>query len=163
MDGKVERKYLGHYVDAAAPGATETNYERLGEDLEEYTVEMGAQVDKKKNILGNNSTLISSYEPSASVEPFYANMGSALYTRVQKIVDERQVLDKLKTTVVEVQLWTADTGDEFTAYREDAMIEAVSYGGDSTGVQLPFNIHYTGNRVKGLFDITTRTFTPATT
>ena len=158
---KIERKFLAHFVDAAEPGAVQTDYERLGEDLEELVVEMSAQVDKKKNILGNSSTLISSYEPSASVEPYYATKGSALGARLQKIADERPVLDKLKTTVVEVQLWTADTGDEFTAYREDAMIELVSYGGDNTGVQLPFNIHLTGNRVKGVFDISTRMFTPA--
>ena len=48
------------------------------------------------------------------------------------------------------------------AYREDAIIEVVSYGGDTTGYQIPFNLHHVGNRVKGTFNIASKTFTPAT-
>ena len=45
------------------------------------------------------------------------------------------------------------------AYKEDGIIEVVSYGGDTTGYQIPFNVHSTGNRVKGTFDLATKTFT----
>lgn len=158
--GKIERKLLAHFIDAAMPGATQTDYVRLGEDLEEYTVSMGAQVDKKKNILGGNSTNVSAYEPSAAVDPFYAERGSPMYDRLQDIADRRLVLDDLKTRVVEAQLWTADIGTEFTAYEEEAVIEVVSYGGSYDGYKIPFNIHYTGVRRKGKFDVQTRAFTP---
>jgi hypothetical protein len=158
--GKIQRKYLAHYIDAAEPGAAE-NYMRLGGDLEEYIVELSAQVDKKKNILGQTSTLISGYEPQASVEPYYAEAGTPLFARLQKIVEERLVLDDLKTSVLDVHLWTAELGTEFEAFREEAYIEPVSYGGDTTGYQIPFNIHLTGIRTKGTFDTEERTFTPA--
>ena len=67
---KIERKYLAHYIDAAVN--VEAAYEQLGKDLEEFSPELSAQVETKKNILGNTSIVISSYEKTASVEPFYA-------------------------------------------------------------------------------------------
>lgn len=159
ITGKIKRKYLAHYIDASATSTP--SYVRLGADLEEYTVEMNANVETKQNILGESSTIIDGYEPQTSVEPYYAEAGSALHNRLQKIVDERQTLDDLKTTVLEVHLWEEGTTEgTFVAYKEDAIIEVVSYGGDTTGYQIPFNIHNVGNRVKGKFALATKTFTP---
>lgn len=159
ITGKIKRKYLAHYIDASATSTP--SYVRLGADLEEYTVEMNANVETKQNILGESSTIIDGYEPQTSVEPYYAEAGSALHNRLQKIVDERQTLDDLKTTVVEVHLWEeGSTTGTFVAYKEDAIIEVVSYGGDTTGYQIPFNLHHIGNRVKGTFAVATNTFTP---
>lgn len=42
--------------------------------------------------------------------------------------------------------------------REACYIEVVSYGGDTTGYQIPFNVHYTGVKVKGKFDVNTKKF-----
>ena len=154
---KIDRKYLAHYIDAGKPGAEE--YQRLGKDLEEYSPEMSAQVDTKKNILGETSILISGYEKTASVEPYYAEEGDLLFEKLQEIIDEGKVLDDLKTTVVEVKLWKNADGENYEAYKEDAYIEVTSYGGDTTGYQIPFTLHYTGNKVKGTFNIQTKTFT----
>ena len=41
------------------------------------------------------------------------------------------------------------------------MIGVVSYVGDTTGYQIPFNLHYTGFKTAGTFNISTKTFTPA--
>ena len=159
---QIERKYMAHYLDAST---TETpTYELLGADLEEYTIEMNANVETKQNILGASSTFISGYEPQASVEPYIADKDTQLFKRLQTIIDERQALDKLKSTAVEVHLWETTEGAKiYPAYREDVLIEPVSYGGDTTAYQIPFNLHYVGNRTKGTFNVETKTFTPATT
>ena len=156
---KIERKYLAHFINAAAIGTEDAVYERLGKDLEEYSPELAAQVDTKKNILGETSILISSYEKTGTVEPFYAESGSALFTRLQDIIDEHRVLDELKTDVVEVKLWENAENGAYPAIREEVYIEVTSYGGDTTGYQIPFTLHYTGNKVKGTFDVATRSFT----
>lgn len=153
---KIERKFLAHYINTAQSG--EAVYERLGKDLEEYSPELAAQVDTKKNILGETSVLISGYEKSGSVEPYYAESGSGLFARLQEIIDDQLVLDQLKTDVVEVKLWEESAGS-FPAYKEEVIIEVVSYGGDTTGYQIPFKLHYTGSRVKGSFNVDTKTFT----
>jgi len=157
---KIERKYLAHFINTAAPGG-EAAYERLGKDLEEYTPELAAEVETKKNILGETSILISSYEKTAAVEPYYAEKESGLFTRLQAIIDGSLVLDDLKTDVVEVKLWEEETSGAYPAIREEAYIEVTSYGGDTTGYQIPFTLHYTGEKVKGTFNVSTKTFTAA--
>ena len=154
---KIERKYMAHYINAALDG--EAVYERLGQDLEEFSPEMAAQVETKKNILGENSILISGYEKTAAVEPFYAKKGSALFTRLQEIIDGDLVLDALKADVVDVKLWDENEAGEYPAVKEAVYIEVTSYGGDTSGYQIPFTIHYTGQKVKGKFNVTTKTFT----
>ena len=158
---KIERKLLAHFINAAAAGAEVPVYERLGADLEEYSVEMSAQVETKKNILGQNSVVISGYEKTGSVEPFYAENGSALFDRLQQIIDKGLVLDALKADVVEVKLWDAEVDNKYPAIREEVVLEVVSYGGDTTGYQIPFKLHFTGNKVKGSFNVATKTFTEA--
>ena len=157
---KIERKYLAHFINTAQRDA-QACYERLGKDLEEYSPELSAQVDTKKNILGETSVLISGYEKTGAVEPYYAVAGSALFERLQSIIDEGKVLDELKADVVEVKLWEAETEKGFPAIREEVYIEVTSDGGDTTGYQIPFTLHYTGSKVKGSFDVSTRTFTMA--
>ena len=156
--GKIERKYLAHFINTAAPGG-EAAYERLGKDLEEYSPEMSAEVNTSKNILGETSILISSYEKTGAVEPFYADKESALFTRLQAIIDGNLTLDDLKTDVVEVKLWETASTNAYPAIKEEAYIEITSYGGDTTGYQIPFTLHYTGEKVKGTFNISTKVFT----
>ena len=156
---KIERNYMAHFINAAKEG--EAVYERLGQDLEEFSPEMSAQVETKKNILGENSVLISGYEKTAAVEPFYANQGSQLFQRLQEIIDGDLTLDDLKADMVDVKLWDADEAGAYPAVKETVFIEVTSYGGDTTGYQIPFTIHYTGEKVKGTFNVSTRTFTAA--
>lgn len=158
---KIKRMLMAHFIDTDATQLT-PNYVRLGDDLEEFSVEMNANVETKKNILGNTTTSIDGYEPQASVEPYYAKIGDALFNRLQKIFDERLTLDDLITHVLDVHLWEEVSTGVFVAYREDAIIEVVSGGGDTTGYQIPFNVHLTGNRVKGKFTAATKTFVPDT-
>ena len=156
---KIERKYLAHFINTADSG--EAVYERLGKDLEEFSPELSAQVDTKKNILGETSVIISSYEKTGAVETYYADTESGLFAKLQAIIDGGLVLDKLKTDVVEVKLWEQGEENVFPAIREEAYIEVTSYGGDTTGYQIPFNLHFTGNKVSGTFDVGSRTFTAA--
>jgi hypothetical protein len=150
---------MAHYIDASliAPAA----YTRLGKDLEEYNVELNAEVNSTQNILGETSKTISSYEAQSSVEPFYADEDDPMFTKLQDIIDNRKTLDDLKTTTVEVHLWdeVEATPGSYVAYKEDALIEISSYGGDSTGYQIAFNVHNIGNRVKGKFAVATKAFT----
>ena len=122
---------------------------------------MAAQVETKKNILGETSILISGYEKTASVEPYYADAGSDLFTRLQTIIDDQLTLDALKTDVVEVKLWEPESEGVYPAVKESAYIEITSYGGDTTGYQIPFTLHFTGEKTKGTFNISTKTFTAA--
>ena len=71
------------------------------------------------------------------------------------------VLEDLKADVVEVKLWDMGKDGSYPAVREECYIEVNSYGGDTSGYQIPFTLHYTGRKEKGSFDVTTKTFTAA--
>ena len=158
---KIERKFLAHMINAT-PGTEADTYERLGDDLEEFSAEMNANVEKTQNILGQTSIKITGYEKSGSVEPYYAEKGSKLFDFLQKIIDDDLTLDACKTDVVEVKLWEAASLDStYPATKEEVYIEVASYGGDTTGYQIPFNVHYTGVKTKGTFNVSTKAFSPA--
>lgn len=160
---KIERKYMAHFLNAnIGQDAGAAQYERLGQDLEEYSAELNAQVDTTNNILGRKSIKISSYDKSGSVEPYYADKDSPLFNALQAIIDGDLLLDSLKTDIVEVHLWEEASSGAFPAVKEECYIEIVSYGGDTTGYQIPFNVHYTGKKTKGTFDLETLAFTEGT-
>lgn len=151
---KIERKYMAHFLQVGE------DMIRLGKDLEEYSPEMSAQVEKTKNILGETSVSIVGYEKTGAVEPYFAESGDPLFEKLQAIIDGDLTLDACKAAVVEVKLWDGE-GDSYPAIREQCFLEVTSYGGDTQGYQIPFNIHYTGQKESGTFSTSTKTFTPA--
>lgn len=157
---KIERKYMAHYLNAAF-GSDTASYVRLGSDLEEYSPELSANVEKKNNILGQTSVVIDSYQKQGEVAPYYAEKDDPLFEKLQAIIDGDLTLDNLKTDIVEVKLWGEASTGAYPAVKEECYIEIVSYGGDTTGYQIPFNVHYTGVKTAGTFNPNTRTFTAA--
>lgn len=155
----MERKWLGHYIDASFNGTT-SKYIRLGEDLEEYSIEMNPDTETKKNILGANSVRVKGYEPQSSVDTYYAYEGDELYNQLETIVNTRATGSKLRTTVVDVLV--NSKGEVQWAYREDVVIVPKSHGGDTAGINIPFEVHYCGNRTAGTFEPETKTFTVST-
>lgn len=156
---KIERKFLAHFINPSASSSSSASFIRLGKDLEEYSAELSAEVEKKKNILGETSIMVTSYEKSGTVEPYYAEKGDPLFDRLQEIIDTSAVLDACNAEVVEVKMWEAESSGAYPAVKEKVVIEITSYGGDNTGYQIPFNIHYTGEKEVGTFNIATKTFT----
>lgn len=160
VTGKIDRKYMAHYIDAGSLcGGPTPKYERLGKDLEEYNVELNPDTETSKNILGESTFKHNGYEVSSDADPFYADTTSDLFTALQKIVDGRLKDDGLKTKAVEVHLWTEATEGKYEAYQQDCYVVPTSYGGDTSGYQIPFTVNYVGERVKGKFDISSGTFT----
>lgn len=153
---KIERKYLAHFIDAGF-GDTETNYIRLGKDLEEYVEELNPDVEVNKNILGEQNVQHNGYEVQSEIDPFYAYTGDPLFEALAEIANERKTGDDCVTTKVDVLLDA--TGQIMWAYREDIWVVPNSIGGDTSGVQIPFSVYNAGNRVKGTFDMKTKKFT----
>lgn len=164
----IERKYLAHYLDAAFDTTyAATNYVRLGKDLEDFSEELNSDVQTSKNILGEQSVKVAGYEPQGSVDPFYYDdYDDALSNKIMDIANTRATGDKCKTSMVDVLLKPGATEDDeptvVWAYREDCYIVPNSVGGDTTGVQTPFTVYKSGNRVKGNFSLGTKKFTEGT-
>ena len=56
---------------------------RLGKDLEEYSPELSAHVEKNTNILGNETVSIDSYQKQGEVSPYYAEKGDPLFEKLR--------------------------------------------------------------------------------
>lgn len=153
--GKIERKYLAHYIDANIGGEF-TSYVRLGKDLETYAEELNPQVNIQRNLSGQPFVNMEGYQVQSNVEPFYAEYGSLLFEVLSRIANNRITDDSCKTTKVDALL--NEDGTQIWAYREDCWIVPVSIGGDTSGVQIPFNVYCAGNRVYGTFDTVNKTF-----
>lgn len=160
MSKKIERKYLAHYIDANFEKGT-PSYVRLGVDLEEFNDELNPDVEVKKNILGEQSVTHNGYEVQSEVDPFYAYYDDPLFEQLDKIANERLTGDECITTKVDVLL--NEDGTVAHAYREKVYVVPNSVGGDTSGVQIPFSVYNAGERVKGNWDITKKTFTEGTT
>ena len=117
---KIERKYMAHYLNTVFAGDTGTAaYVRLGKDLEEYSPELSANVEKKSNIMGETSVTIDSYQKQGEVAPYYAEKDDPLFTKLQAIIDGDLVLDDLKTDIVEVKLWETESSGAYPAVKEE--------------------------------------------
>ena len=160
---KVARKYLVHYLDAAFDTTyTQTEYAMLGKDLEEFTVELNPDIEIKKNILGENSVKHNGYDASSSADPIYYDYDDKLSAKLMEIAMLRKEGDECKSSYVEVLLKPSELGgapEVLRAIREDVYVVPQSYGGDTSGVQVPIEIKFAGNRVEGNFDLTTKKFT----
>ena len=163
---KAERKYLAHYLDSAFDMTyATTDYVRLGKDLEEFSIDLSPDVETSRNILGENSVNHNGYEASSDADPVYYEYEDALTEKMMEIAMLRLAGDDCKTSDVEVLLKPGDNGAEPTvlrAVREDVYVVPNSYGGDTSGVQVPFTVHFAGNRVAGTFDLKTKAFTANT-
>ena len=161
---KAERKFLAHFVDAAFDATYKaTNYVRIGKDITELSIELNPNVETSQNILGENSVAHNGYEASTDADPVYYEYDDDLTEKVMEIAMLRQTGDACKTSYVEVLMKPGASVDDaptvIRAVREDVLLIPTSYGGDTSGVQVPFTINYAGNRVKGNFDLATRKFT----
>ncbi len=167
MATKLKRSYYALYintnfdVDATTP-ATPV-WQRIGDDIEEASMELNHDVETTKNILDETKSVDNGYEPTFSVDTFYAADGDNLYAKLKGIISERKTGSDLNTEILEV--WIDDLTDtSHTALKSKVMVSVESYGGDTSGFNIPFTITQNGAITKGTAALSgwIPTFTPAT-
>ena len=156
---KIERKMMAHLIDADF-NAQKPNWFRLGADLEEFNVELNPDTETGKNILGEPTFKHKGYDVSSEADPYYANTDDAIFDKLQEIIDKRLTGDDCKTSVLEVHMWEGEENEGFKAYKQDCYVIPKSYGGDTSGYQIPFTVYYIGERIEGTYVPSTKTFTP---
>lgn len=135
------------YVDTSMGSGTAAWY-LIGKDIEELSVDLGADTETVKNILDETSVRHNGYEPSISADPFYADPDDDLYPVLKDIAMNRKKGGDCMTKYLEVII--DDTSDtSHSAWQEDCYLVPQSVGGDTSGFQIPFNILPAGNRKAG--------------
>ena len=152
--GKLTRGAHLFYVDASMGGSTVSWY-LVGKDIEDMSVDLGADTEVVKNILDETSVRHNGYEPTIDADPFYADPDDALYTPLKNIAMNRLKGDDCKTKYLEVIV--EDTEDtSHSAWQEDCYLIPQSVGGDTSGFQIPFQILPAGNRKAGTATLTNK-------
>lgn len=135
------------YVDASMNGATASWY-LVGKDIEDMSVDLSPDTETVKNILDETSVRHNGYEPTIDADPFYADPDDALYAPLKDIAMNRKKGGECKTKYLEVIV--EDTkATSHSAWQEDCYLIPQSVGGDTSGLQIPFQILPCGNRKAG--------------
>ena len=161
VNGKIDRKYMAHYINANFGNDGVANYSRIGKDLEEFSIDLAPDTESRKNIIGETTFVHNGYEATSTADTYYADTTDPIFETLQEIVDNRYKDDNCKTSMVEVHLWDKTSDGKYVAWKQDCYVIPTSYGGDTSGYQIPFTVNYVGERVKGSFDVETKAFTPA--
>lgn len=148
---KLAREALMHYIDSSF-GTDNAKWFLIGKDIDDMSVELNPDTETTKNILGETTVKDNGYEPSMSADPYYANPGDGIYEKLVDIAMNRLKGDKCKTKILEVII-TNTTEAAHQAWMEDVIVKPQSYGGDTSGVSIPFDVLFDGNRQEGTVTI----------
>lgn len=153
---KLKRSHLIHGIDSTFGGETPSWY-IIGKDVEDMSMELNPSTSTVKNILDETSVNDEGYEPSMSVETYYARPGDSIYPKIKDIAMNRLTGDDCMTKYIEIVI--DKTTGAYDAWVEDCMIKPTSYGGPQGGVNIPFTITPCGDRTKGSATIANKTVT----
>lgn len=161
---KLKREAHLFFINTNFTGTGTASWFLVGKHIEDMSVDLGADVETVKNILGEQSVNLNGYEPSISAEPYYANPDDAIYPILKASAMDRVMDDAhCKTEMLEVIIEdTTETSHD--AWKQDCYVVPDSIGGDTSGLQIPFTVHPEGERTKGTATLNNRvpTFTAAT-
>ena len=146
---KLNREALAHYLDTSFKGVAESaEWEIIGDDIEEMCVELNPDTETTKTILGQTKTKDNGYEPTMDADPFYADPDKKLYPKLRDIALGQLKGDDCKTLMLEVIIEDTEA-DNHLAYVQEVMVKPQSYGGDTAGLNIPFQVSFNGARTKG--------------
>lgn len=140
----------------------ETNkWELLGRKIEDMSLEMNPSVETLTDITGETQTTLDKYEKQTSVAPYYARKESKFGAWLYNVVREERTLSDVERNFLCVNVFAGADGS-FDAWTQKGVVAVQSYGGNTKGLQIPFNIHWIGKKTYGTVSIKggVPTFTP---
>jgi len=133
----------------------------IGRDIEDLSRTMNYDVQSKNNILGEASVDVTKGPQTTTVDPVKMDNDDPVAERLYDIYAKNLDGSDVENDFVEVSAFKQAGAGEYEAFRQNGAISLTSFGGDTTGVNAPFEINWKGERVAGTFNPTTKTFTPA--
>ncbi len=163
--GYIKREEFKIFADVAATAGS-PEWELLGDKVEELTLAMNPNVETVTDVTGNTSTTLDRYEVQTDISPVRAKRDSKLAGILYSIVKEEKTLSDVERTFLCVNVFDSTTTGEgaeaatvYAAWTQKAVIAVQSFGGNTQGLDIPFNIHWIGKRTHGTFNPATKAFT----
>ena len=139
---------------------SESALELIGKGIEELSIEQGAEINTVKDVTGANSTSLDAYEKTTALDPIYVEGGFKFSERLDEIEEKELTGPDVELTFVWAKVYKTTEGAKCRAWRQKAVVELTSFGGDVKGVNAPCTLHWVGERTYGEFDPSAKTFTP---
>lgn len=161
--GDIKRKEFMLFADASDKGDGSTpEWEIVGKKIEDMSLEMNPNVETMTDITGSVETTLDKYEKQTSVSPYYARRDSKFAAWLYNVVREEKTLSDVERTFLCVNIFAGSDG-AFDAWTQKAIVAVQSFGGNTKGVQIPYNIHWIGEKTFGTVAISdgVPTFSPA--
>lgn len=154
---KLKREAHALYLKA---GSMEGWY-LIGKGIDDLSIEMNGSFEQTKDITGEVAVSDTGYQPQISVEPYHADPTDAIYPFLKDLAMNRKSGDDAKAQTLEVLIEDTEAS-KHAGWQEDCRIEITSYGGDTSGLGINFNIWSDGNRTEGSVTMAGKvpTFTP---
>lgn len=157
--GAIKREEFKLFADVGTEEAME--WELQGSKIEDMSIAMNPNVETTTDVTGLTETILDKYDQQTSVSPYYARRESKLAAWLYNIVREGKTLSDVEKTFCCVNIFAGEDG-KFDAWTQKAVVAVQSYGGDTKGVQIPYNLHWIGAKTYGTASIAdgVMTFTP---
>ena len=152
--GYIKRAEFMTFMDVSSTATPE--WELIGDKVEELSLEMNPNVETVTDITSKTTTTLDKYEVQTSVSPMRAKKESKLFAVLYDIVKHEKILSDVERTCLCVNIFdsTAGTPITYAAWTQKAVIAVQSYGGDTKGLDIPFNLHWSGAKTHGTVVIT---------
>lgn len=161
--GYIKRESFLTFADVSDTPET-PEWELIGDKVEEMSIEMNPNVESTTDVTGNTTTTLDKYESKTSVSPMRAKKESKLFSILYDIVKNEKTLSDVERNFLCVNVFDATGEGEtatYAAWTQRAVVAVQSYGGGTAGLDIPFDIHWTGKKTHGTFSPATKTFTAA--
>lgn len=161
--GYLKRETFKLFADVSIAGSSTPEWELQGDKVEDMALELNPNVETVTDVTGVTTTTLDKYEEQTSVEPYRARAESKFFPILYDIVKYQKTLSDVERKFLCVNIF-AQTGNSYEAWTQTAVIAIQKYGGDTSGLGLPYNLHWTGERIHGTATIAAGkvTFTPET-
>lgn len=157
--GWIKRKEFKLFADV---GTSTPTWEIIGSKVEDMSLSMNPNVTTVTDVTGETLTVLDKYEVQTDVSPMRAKRDSAFFAILYDIVKEEKTLSDVEKTFLCVNVFDS-TGEgssvTYAAWTQKAVVAVQNYGGDTEGLDIPFNLHWFGPKTYGTFDPITSTFT----
>lgn len=173
LDGNVEFKREDHITffnsnvktcdeNGIEYNTTDPIWVPFGEDNEEITRELNNEVEAKKNVLGRTKINHTKGPQTTEIDPITIRGNDALSKILYMMYKYDLVGDKANLQCMEVTYADKQSTGTYGAFRETAVVDLKSWGGDTTGLNAPVTLNWKGDKEHGTFSTATKKFTATT-
>ena len=149
--GDIKRKEFMIFADVSAE-QDGSEWEIVGKKIEDMSLEMNPNVETLTDITGTVQTTLDKYEKQTSVSPYYAKRESKMAAWLYNVVRDEKTLTDVEKTFLCVNIF-AGADSAYDAWTQKAVVAVQSYGGDTKGLQIPYNIYWIGDKTFGTVSI----------